>query len=349
MTPTRSIVTRADKTEFVYAADTIGFLCGPCKVVDIAALLQLSRRQARVFVDAWIDFDGSVTAAGVRRVYSSRPIHLAAFEIAAVAAGYAVSPRRARWSDISTMPNLHVTVSARSLMGVQRWGRPYHRLEKGNPHETTSMISVPSSGPVWCVTVPSGVLVVRRRGFSMLCGNCAEASALRMALPEDLGDLYINEELDNAEHIQARTVEEPTPATSATAPKAELLDGAGGVVPTEGPTQHEAPGLFDAPADESPEADRAEKVTSLQEVVASFRTKPKPEVWRVICQQTVKVGPDDLMRADPGEVADLLAWMRTLKRAEDLATEKKALGPDEQKAVARLREITKKLPNGRKS
>jgi len=32
-----------------------------------------------------------------------------------------------------------------------------------------------------------------------------------------------------------------------------------------------------------------------------------------------------------------------------LATEKKALGPDEQKAVARLREITKKLPNGRKS
>ena len=40
------------------------------------------------------------------------------------------------------------------------------------------------TGRVWCVTVPSGVIVVRRNGFSMLCGNCAEAQALRKAFPE---------------------------------------------------------------------------------------------------------------------------------------------------------------------
>src|SRR3990167_7350817 len=41
-----------------------------------------------------------------------------------------------------------------------------------------------------------------------LTEKCAEAAAQRMAFPEDLGDLYINEEMDNAEHIRAMNRDE---------------------------------------------------------------------------------------------------------------------------------------------
>jgi hypothetical protein len=44
--------------------------------------------------------------------------------------------------------------------------------------------------------VPSGIIVVRRHGFSMLCGNCAESAALRQAFPSDIGGLYLASEIE---------------------------------------------------------------------------------------------------------------------------------------------------------
>ena len=172
--------------------------------------------------------------------------------------------------------------------------------------------------------------------------KCAEAAALRMALPEDMGDLYINEELDSAEHVRARTADEPEPATSATAPTPELLDAQGAAVPLPGPTEREPRGLFDeAPAEESPEADRAARVKKIQGVLASFKSAPTADVWRAICLAMTGVGPDDLMRADPSAIGTLHDWLATLRRAEECALAKQPLGEAEKKAIARLREITK--------
>src|SRR4030095_10667758 len=66
-------------------------------------------------------------------------------------------------------------------------------------HQPGLVVEDNPSGLVWCVTVPSGKIVVRRNGFSMVCGNCAEALALRKAFPEELSGLYANEEMGQAD------------------------------------------------------------------------------------------------------------------------------------------------------
>lgn len=197
---TRTIVTRANKTRFVYRYLTIGHLCTRQKEIRTDTLLALSKRQARVFVDAWIAFDGTTGKdSGVRRFYTSRPDHLAAFEVACAIAGYSVSRRRTRLSDIGTKPNFWVTVSSRSEIPIIRWGRAYNNRSKDNQEGRTGLsLTENLSGRVWCVTVPSGVIVVRRNGFSMQCGNCAEALALRKAFPAELSGIYTDEEMDQA-------------------------------------------------------------------------------------------------------------------------------------------------------
>ncbi|MDD3446583.1 MAG: recombinase RecT [Zavarzinia sp.] len=174
-TATRTITTRSNKTRFGFSFAELSGLAGRGKVIDMSLLTSLSRRQSRLFVDTLLDFDGStVAASGVRRFYSSNPAILAAFELAAVQGGYAISNRKQRTSDISRRPNFYVTVSDRDAIGVVRWGRDYHNLSKGNARRRTGLeLRDHEAGIVWCVTVPSGVIVVRRNGFSMLCGNCS--------------------------------------------------------------------------------------------------------------------------------------------------------------------------------
>lgn len=163
----------------------------PGKTVDLELLGSLSQRQARIFVDTWMEADGHTNkTTGVRRIYSSNLQHVGAIEVAAVAAGYAISGRSERTSDIGTKPNWCLTISATDDIKVHRHdylGRP--TLETVE-HEGTV---------VWCVTVPSGVVVVRRNGFSMLCGNCAEALALRKAFPQELSGVYTAEEMHQAD------------------------------------------------------------------------------------------------------------------------------------------------------
>lgn len=218
---TRAITTRSDKRRFVYEFSRIADLCRRAKIVNTGALLALSRRQARVFVDALIEFDGSVNKrTGVRRFYTSRPDHAAAFEVAAIAAGYVIS-RTARTSDIGTRPNYMFTISSRSEIPVRRWGRDYQG-KGGNTRRRTGLeLTTNESGAVWCVAVPSGVIVVRRNGFSMLCGNCAEALALRKAFPQELSGLYTAEEMAQAEPVVASPARPAIEAAPESAPEPE--------------------------------------------------------------------------------------------------------------------------------
>lgn len=199
-TATRTIITKADKTRFVYAKNTIGELCESKTAINTQALLSLSRKQARLFVDTLVAFDGHTQKkTGVRRFYTSSPEILKAFEVACVVAGYSINKPKERLSDISTKPNYGVTVSDHSEIPVVRWGREYRGTKKRTKSHKGLTLTKNPSGRVWCVTVPSGVIVVRRNGFSMLCGNCAEAQARRLAWPKKFNKLYIPEEMQQLE------------------------------------------------------------------------------------------------------------------------------------------------------
>jgi phage recombination protein Bet len=197
-TATRTITTKTDKTRFVYrhiARTMIEPLVAPGKVIQTEQILNLTQREARIFVDTLIAFDGHQQGSGVRRFYTSRLDHIEAFELACVVAGYSVSKRRSRTSDIGTKPNYYVTISTRSEIPVVRWNRDYNDFKRGQRRSGLALQPNNESGNVWCVTVPSGVIVVRRNGFSMLCGNCAEALALRRAFPADMSGLYTSDEI----------------------------------------------------------------------------------------------------------------------------------------------------------
>lgn len=186
----RIITTRADKEMFVYdATATGGVLADEGKRLRPEAVLSLSRRQARVLVDAILRFDGS-TSRTARRFYASNPQTLGMFELAACIAGYSVSFRRERTGDIGGR-NWCITVSTKEQAKV-------FRASRSQGHPNGGMVEEPNtSGEVWCCRVPSGVIVVRRKGLSMLCGNCAEAAALRATFPEEIGSGdYIPEEVE---------------------------------------------------------------------------------------------------------------------------------------------------------
>jgi hypothetical protein len=183
----RTIETKRDKVQFAYSRDLLCGLVNHKKEPNWSALLELSQRQARVIVDSMVVFDGA-TGETYRRFYTSNPTIAGVFELLAVAAGYSVSPRRARTSDISSRPNFCISLSTKRAAPV---------LAKSDKAEVVRREAVNPSGAVWCVTVPSGVIVVRRNGLSMLCGNCAEAASLRRAFPDVLGNEYAMEEMEN--------------------------------------------------------------------------------------------------------------------------------------------------------
>lgn len=183
----RQIRSNFDKLSFLIPGAHVGYLVGHQKSVRLEALPTLSARQSRILIDTWVFFDGHTNKkTHVRRIYTSNDQHRAAFEVAAVAAGYAISPWRDRVSDISDRPNYYATISERDEIPV---------FGPGRGAEAPALTTLPSGGPVWCVTVPSGEIVVRRHGFSMRCGNCAEAMALRKAFPAEMGGLYSEEEM----------------------------------------------------------------------------------------------------------------------------------------------------------
>jgi phage recombination protein Bet len=194
----RVITTKSDKQCFIYDDQAVPLVTID-KSVAMDLALTLSARQARVFIDALVRFDGHKNKSGVRRFYTSRTDHCDAFEVLAVMAGYAISGWTERTSDLSDRPNYFATISDRDAIPVSRWGRAYRGDKNGKQHHTGLEIHQNASGKVWCVTVPSGTIVVRRNGFSMICGNCAESLALRKAFPNDLSGIYSQEELGDAD------------------------------------------------------------------------------------------------------------------------------------------------------
>jgi len=204
----RVITTQKDKVCFRYDLAAAGGLCTADKRVDLEMLLTLSRRQAKLFVDTLVLFDGSENGNGVRRFGSSSGRLMGAFEVAAVMAGYAVSPRRLAMSDIAKKPHYVVSLSERDAIPICRWGRQYkyHQNSTGRFHRTIERTKN-TNGVVWCVTVPSGEIVVRRNGFSMRCGNCVEVAAIRKGWPEATSGSYVDGELDSAKVIELTATE----------------------------------------------------------------------------------------------------------------------------------------------
>jgi RecT family len=190
----RVITTRSDRHVFVYA-DTVldGTPVLRGKEIDRSLLLALSQRQARVFVDTWAQFDG--TASGPRRVRFAREAHADIFELAAVAAGYAVSVRRTRTSDLGDVQE--ITLSSKTTTRVRR------RLAGARTRPGLALEPANASGKVWCVTVASHLIVTRRKGLTLVVNQCAEAAAIRAAWPQDLSGIYAPEEMGRVDRADA--------------------------------------------------------------------------------------------------------------------------------------------------
>jgi hypothetical protein len=246
---TQTFTHTKDRTVFYYRHERIQWLVNRVKNVNRDNLLKLSRRQARIFVDTLREFDGSKNRkTGVRRYYCSYPRIQTAFELAAVMAGYAVNQGSYRYGQVGK-PNRCYTVSERCDIPVSRWGRT-ERFKNVKTEFHQGLKLVPNaSGRVWCVTVPSGVIVVRRNGFSMLCGNCASADAHRRALPEKCGKLYTNDEISLAYRSDERkTATDLTRKTDLTRGQDVINIGTGEVVEAERPQMPtSAPTLVDDP------------------------------------------------------------------------------------------------------
>lgn len=191
----RSITSNFDKAVFAYPISLLSPAIDERKQVRRNFALTCTPEQARGVVDAWQAFDGHTNKkTGVRRIYISDIERVETFELLATKAGYAVSMRKTREGDIGG-PNYYLTISDRSDIAIFKQGdadRPSLRLDT-NP-----------TGRVWCVTVPSGVIVVRRHGFSMLCGNCAESLALRKAFPQELSGIYTQEEMGQSTYAHSK-------------------------------------------------------------------------------------------------------------------------------------------------
>lgn len=184
----RQIKSNFDKNGYAFPLDRISRIVNKSKDIDVAAVLSLSPRQTRVLVDAWQLFDGhTVKKTGVRRLYTSRPDHLRALETVAVHAGYSVNVARERTDIEGARTNYSLTISEAGPA----------KVIKPTGHQPGVVIENNESGKVYCVTVPSGRIIVRRNGFSMVCGNCAEAGAHRRVCPVSAG-IYVVEEMQQS-------------------------------------------------------------------------------------------------------------------------------------------------------
>jgi hypothetical protein len=183
VTSTRVIPTNFDKLVYRFDAARLARWLTADRTVNTAALHTLSRRQARIVIDAWQLFDGHTDGrSGMRRLFTSREDHVHAAELLATLGGYSVNVPRKRTSDISDRPGYVLTLTEQTSIPITRrsGNRPQITVEEQN-----------ASGEVWCVTVPSGRIMVRRAGFGMVCGNCAEVQAWRKVYPNDFAGLML--------------------------------------------------------------------------------------------------------------------------------------------------------------
>jgi phage recombination protein Bet len=220
----QAIITRSNRQEFTYRLAECGGLVKAGKQVEFSRLLALSFRQARLFVETMLAGDGAISANGTRRYHASHDRILRAFETACVLAGWSVSqrtPRRAPTGQIGYV----VSVGRRASSPVKLLPPSAPQADRAGTDEGwfagLEMVSNPS-GEVWCVTVPSGAIIVRRDGQSMVCGNCTKAAVLRAAFPEE-GFGYTAEEMEDKD-VEAGGVVIDGKAETAAAPQREQLE-----------------------------------------------------------------------------------------------------------------------------
>ncbi len=160
------------------------------------------------------------------------------------------------------------------------------------------------------VAVPAGLWATKPQ---TMIEKCAEAAALRMAFPEDLGDLYLHEEMDNAEHVRPLNRPESPPITSSDVAGSEVVDAEVSRAPA--PVNSTRPGLFaDAEAAGPDERTRlaTDLVLAISRAVDELPSRPGPNAWRKVCQYFCRadaLGPD----IDPAALTDLLTWLRDLQ------------------------------------
>lgn len=200
----REIETKNDQKEYVYDMDVLENICDGGKNISLETRKSMSQSDAEIILSTWMFFDGNVNSGGGKdrslRLYTSNPVHLELIEYLAVKAGYSISTNIRQ--DLEWGKDRYtVTFSKRDNI-------PVYKRNYSN-HYPTLEIKKNATNKVWCVTVPSGVIVVRREGFSMLCGNCAEALVLRKAFPNDLSGLYTHEEMEQADIGSTPVTEAP--------------------------------------------------------------------------------------------------------------------------------------------
>ncbi len=190
----RVITTKNDQMEFSFTMDCIFPLVIPYKRLCQDMVVKMNSQESKWFVDAWAFFDGNANSGGgdgrTLRIWTSDLQYLGWLELLGVKAGYSISPTRSRVSDIGTKPNFVISFSEFDEKSISK-----HNRGRGDP---SLIIEKNTSDKVWCVTVPSGKIVVRRLGYSMLCKNCAESLALRRAFPAQLAGTYTKEEMEAA-------------------------------------------------------------------------------------------------------------------------------------------------------
>lgn len=181
----RKIVTLKDYQCFTYNFDLIEGICSSDKKFKNEVILNLSLRQAQLLIESLILFDGSVSNSNKRVFYTSNVSILKSVELISIIAGYTVSKPKVRFSDLSKKPNYCITISEKKY---------FPAVKSDTEKRGIKVIPKNKSGRVWCVTVPSGWIIVRRNGFSMVCGN---SQAIRMALHNQLNGTYEPDEIDN--------------------------------------------------------------------------------------------------------------------------------------------------------
>jgi phage recombination protein Bet len=194
----QEIITRSDKTNFTYRLSDCGGLVHSGKLIDQETLLRLSHRQTRLFIETMLDGDGSRTHNGTKLFHASHDHVLRAFELACVLAGWSVSqrtPHRAPTGQIGYVVTVGRRPTGRVRLLSPSAPQAYRADEDEGWFAGIEMVAN-ASGEVWCVSVPSGAIIVRREGQSMVCGNCTKAAVLRTAFPEE-GLGYAAEEMED--------------------------------------------------------------------------------------------------------------------------------------------------------
>lgn len=201
----RVVTTLSDKSVFSFMVSSVEGLLDGSKFPNTEVFAQLSERQSRIFIEEMVFFDGNIDpASGVSRFFQTKPTVTALFELVACAAGFCVSSTER--SD-ATYPGAKVlTISDRNAIPIRRWCRPYKNFKPGIKRVGLELTPNPGRG-VWCVTVPSGAIVVRRKSFSMVCGNCTDAAVIRKGWPNETSGSFVPEDLDAAHTLELTATE----------------------------------------------------------------------------------------------------------------------------------------------